>query len=181
MSGECTRQRDALLLAPGELVRAARRVRRVQGNGFEQFTDAGMHLAAGGTAQSVCDVLPDGQVREQRTVLRDVSDAPTMRCHSTFRAGNLSSCEGDRSCVGCLEPGNEPQQRGLTATRRSDDGGRGARLQSEVDVVQHRVCVERLGESLDLEDGGRHSAAAFADCRNSTSVTGMASTTSTSA
>ena len=83
--------------------------------------------------------------------------------------------------VGCLESGDEPQQRGLAAARRSDDGGRGARLQIEVDVVQHRVAVERLGESVDLEDGGRHSAATFVDCRNSTSVTGMASTTSTSA
>ena len=57
-----------------------------------------------------------------------------------------------------------------------------ARLQSEVDVVQHRVCRGTTWRvRVIVEDGGRHSAAAFVDCRNSTSVTGIASTTSTSA
>ena len=181
VSGERTRQRDALLLTSGQLVRATRRVRRVQRNGFEKLGDAGTHLAAGITAQSVRDVLPDGQVREKRTVLRDVADTPAMRCHRTSRARHLSSGDGDRSPVGCLEPGDEAQQRGLAAARRSENGGCGARWQIEVDVVQHRVSVERLGESLDVEDGGRHSAATFNDWRNSTNVTGMASTTSASA
>ena len=53
----------------------------------------------------------------------------------------------------------------------------------EVDVMQHGVAVERLREFAGFKGvgGGRHSAATLVDCRNSTSVTGIASTTKTNA
>ena len=117
LPGECTGQCDPLLLASGQLVRAPRRVRRVEGNGLEKLTYTGMHVGAGGTAQAVRDVLPDRQVREQRTVLRDIADASTVRCHSTFRTRHLTSVDRDRARIGRLESGDEPQQRGLAASR----------------------------------------------------------------
>ena len=51
----------------------------------------------------------------------------------------------------------------------------------EVDAVQHGVAAERLGEPGDLERVVAHSAAAFVDCLNSTTVTGTDSATSRSA
>ena len=63
------------------------------------------------------------------------------------------------------------------------DGRRAARFQLKVDVMQHGVAVERLREFAGFKGvgGGRHSAATLVDCRNSSSVTGIASTTKTNA
>ena len=73
------------------------------------------NAAASGAGKTVGDVLSDGEVREQRAVLRDVSDAAPMRCHRALRACHLSTGDGDRSGVGGFEAGDEPQQRGLAA------------------------------------------------------------------
>ena len=82
---------------------------------------------------------------------------------------------------GVSKPGDEPQQCRLPAAGRADDRGGAAPLQLQIDVVQHDAAVERLCEAADVDQWGGHSAATFVDWRNSSTVTGIANSTSISA
>ena len=60
-------------------------------------------------AQAEGDVLEHRHVPEERVVLEDEADRPVPR----VRAGRILALEDDRTGVGRLEPGDDPQQRRL--------------------------------------------------------------------
>ncbi|GAA2710541.1 hypothetical protein GCM10010429_26110 [Micromonospora olivasterospora] len=89
--------RDPLLLAAGELVRHPRAVPG-EADQVEHLLDpAG---AAGGPVQAVADVVRDGQVREQRPLLRHDGDAAAVR--RDVHAVPEHRPAGDRDRAGCL-------------------------------------------------------------------------------
>lgn len=47
--------------------------------------------------------------------------------------------QGDGSPIGPFEPGHHPEQRGLAAARRSQNGGEGSEWHLEVDAGQYGV------------------------------------------
>ena len=88
LAGQRPGQCDALLLAAGQLVRSPLRHRLAQLDGVEQCGDPGAGLA-GIAGEPVGDVLPDGQVREQRAVLGDVADVATVCRYEAIPAAHL--------------------------------------------------------------------------------------------
>ena len=71
-------QRDALLLAAGELGRLAPG-HLAELDQLERRLDLRLHLLAAATAQAERDVLEDVEVREQRVALEDGVDRPLVR------------------------------------------------------------------------------------------------------
>jgi len=63
------------------------------------------------------------QVREQRPLLRDVTDLAALG--RDVRAGTVDdpAADSDRSCVGLFEAGEQPEQGGLAAAGGAEDGG----------------------------------------------------------
>ena len=174
--GEC----HPLLLAPGQFVGSALRVRLVERHRLEQFGHP-WHGSRRAARQTVCDVLADGQVGEQRTVLCDVADvAPVGRNRCTC-ARHLSSRDGNRSRIGRFESRDDSQQCGLAASGGADDGRERARASGSGRRRRARGDRRTTSRGRTAPRIGAHRAAARVACRYSTSVIGTASSTSSSA
>ena len=115
---QCARQRDALLLTAGELVRVAVAELR-QLDDLEHLRDAlvGLGLADAGHLQAEGDVLRDGQVREQRIGLEHHADIALVG----FQPGDVLAADDDLAGGRLLEAGNHPEHGGLAATRRPEE------------------------------------------------------------
>ena len=143
--GQGAGQGRALLLPAGELVRVAP---------FES-PEAGQaqrlgHVAAAalGAGQAEADVALDGQVREQRAVLRDVADVPGLG--GDVQAGCLqhAAVEQDAAAIRGLKPGDQPQQRRLAAAGGAEQGDDVAGGDGEVDPAQHLAPAPELAEAF---------------------------------
>jgi hypothetical protein len=110
-------QRDALLLAAGQLNRPAAG-EPGEPHEFERLGRATAPLRpvdARPPAQPVLHVLRHSQVREQRVALEDGVD----RALVGGRAGEIRAVEQDATVGGFVEAADHPQRRGLAAARRT--------------------------------------------------------------
>ena len=118
-------ERDALLLAAGELVRAAvARAAAVSPTSSSSSSTRGAR-APGRPRQAEGDVRRDVEVREQRALLRHVADPAALRAARTARRRPNTAWSPSRivPASGSVEPGDEPQQGRLAAAGRPEDGG----------------------------------------------------------
>ena len=145
---ERARQRDALLLPSGKLVRIA----------FRKFLHADKRQDL---ADPLSRPLPprepeahvpqDRQMREQGPFLGHVSDPSSLRRHMQAFARDLPAMDLDRAAVEPLEARDQPQQGGLAASRRTEQGGDLALAHGEVDATQHRLAIEGLLRLADAD------------------------------
>ena len=82
-------------------------------------------------------------------MLEDEADAALLR----RPAGDVLAVDEDRALVGGLEPGDDPEQRGLAAAARAEERRERARRDLHRDVVERDEVVEAL---RDAPDGDRH-------------------------
>ena len=116
---ERARQRDALLLAAGELVGEA--VAQVaEADQVEHLGDAVAAALAAGQAEA--DVGGDVQVREQRVVLEHHAHAAAVGRGPGAVAGDLRAVDLDAAGVGALEAGEHAQSGRLAAAGRAAEG-----------------------------------------------------------
>jgi hypothetical protein len=99
--------------------------------------------------QAERDVVVHRHVLERRVVLEHEPDAPLLRGPS----GHVRSVDRDAPRVRRLEPGDDPQQRGLAAAAGAEERGQGPGGDLDRHVVEREELVESLG---DATDGDRH-------------------------
>ena len=98
-------------------------------------------------AQAVRDVVLDREMREQRVALEHGVDRPAVR----RSACEVDAVEEDRPGGRLLEPGDEPQCRGLAASRRPEQREELARADRQVDAVDGHELAEALLETDQLD------------------------------
>ena len=119
--GEAARERDALALTTGKLMRAALGQRFEPDHG-ERPVHAAHALLLGDPAhtQRERDVLRDVHVRPQRIGLEHHADVPLLRRQRPTGAADHGVAELHDAAVGHLEARHQPQQRGLAAAGRPE-------------------------------------------------------------
>ena len=113
-------QRHALLLAAGESVRVGARVGR-HVDGGQQLGDAPLAPTPVAAVEPEGDVLADAQMREQGEVLEHQADPAPLRRQQRAGLGEHAAVERDPAGLQGLEPGDQPQRRGLAAARGTDE------------------------------------------------------------
>ncbi len=117
----------------------------------EQLIDA-LHLLLAPDptdAQGIGDVFTDGQMREKRQRLEDHAELALMRRHLR----NVLAIEHDRTFGRTVETGDHPKQRGLAATRGTEQADEGAVRHGKLDIVDGRERAELLGDGIEGEAG----------------------------
>ena len=138
---EGSRQRDALLLATGELARLAILVAG-QLHQLEHGPDLLAHLGVGqlAPAQPERDVVEDREVREERVVLEDgVRRALVGRDVGDVGVAQVDGAGGDG-----LEAADHPQRRGLPAAGGSEHREELSGLDLQVQIVDRDEVVKTL-------------------------------------
>ena len=120
--GQRARDRHALLLAARELRRIVMAA-IVQPHLVEQRLGAGGGIGAARDLHRHLDVLERGQRRHQVEELEDEADllAAQARQRVFVERGDVDAVDQDLARRRRVEPGDEPEQRGLAAARRPDD------------------------------------------------------------
>jgi hypothetical protein len=145
-------QRHALLLATGQLVRAAVAVVG-HADEAEQLGHPGRapRPVPASLAEAEAHVLRHRQVREQRVGLEHQVDRPAVR----RLGGDVAAVDADAPAVGLLEAGQDPQQRRLAAARRPQQREDLAAGQTERHAAQRHHRPEGPGDAVDGDEGGR--------------------------
>ncbi len=128
-------QRHPLLLAAGELVRELLAVAG-EADPVEQ-PPRPLGAGAGGAAQPEGDVPGDAEVGEEREVLEHQADAAGLGRDVAGGVGDHPAGNRHRARVLALDPGGDPQQRGLAAAGGAEQAGDLAGAELERDIVQH--------------------------------------------
>ena len=158
LHGERTGDRDALLLATGEVV----------GIAVELLGEADLRQHLLGQRQSLRlrhvlgdarrehDVLPHRQMREQVVALED--DADILAQFAQLRRVLRHRVAGDLDLAGmeALEPVDAAQQRRLARTRAADDRDDLSGIDAERDAFQHLQRTEALVDAFN--ENGWHSS-----------------------
>jgi hypothetical protein len=133
--GERSRQRDALLLASGELARTPLLVAR-QSHELERGLGTPPHLGAGKLAllEPEGDVAHHAHVRPQRVVLEHHADVALPGGN----AGDVPSADEQLARLVLVEARDEAQQRRLAGARRPEEGEELPGLDGQRDVPQDR-------------------------------------------
>ena len=141
-------QRDALLLAAGQLCGFAQR-EVGQSDHVEHLVDAPLDLGfvLALATRTVRDVVPHGHVREQRVMLEHRVDIALVRRH----AGDVLALEADGAFGRGLETRDHPQRGGLAATRRTQHREEFTRCNGEIRVDDRDVILEPFGDMVDLD------------------------------
>ncbi len=191
LGGQRPRDGDALLLAAGQLrghpVAGVR-----EADEREEVLDAFAAAAARGraaTGHAERDVLRDGQVREERALLRDDAHAAALGRHPGAPGDDDAPTDADFAGVGGLEPGDDAQKRGLAAAGVAEERGERARRDVQVHAAQDGRRPEGLVHATDLEAAHAATSVRAAGCaagpractRVRTTVGTAASTTSATA
>ena len=144
--------RDALLLAAGELARAAG-AETGQADELQHLVDLALHVLPVDAlpAQPEGDVLEDGQMREERVALEDGVHVPLVR----RQADDVLATEQDRALVGLLEAADHPQRRRLAAAGRAEQREERAGRDLDGDAVHGDRVVEALDDPLQLDVASR--------------------------
>ena len=102
-----------------------------------------------GHLQAEADILPHRHVRKNRIVL-EYHRQPALAWR---QPGNVAAA--DRYAAGGLrlQPGDDPQQSGLAAARRTEQGQKLSVRNLEVDTLQRDKAPERLGDIVDDDIG----------------------------
>jgi hypothetical protein len=93
----------------------------------------------------------DGQVREERAVLGHVADPPALWRHPPTPVVCQRAAERDRPGVGCLESGDDAQERALARARGTKDRRERGISNRERYTTQDRSRAVRLPDVGDLE------------------------------
>ena len=141
---------DPVLLTTGEFV-GSHPFGAGQADQFEHFGDAPPMSILAGEAEP--DVAGHAEVGEERALLWHHAHPSTLGCHRSLSGGDHLVADGDRATIGHLEPGHDAQQRGLAATRRTEDRSDAARRHDQVDTAQHVMRPEGLGDAVDAQCG----------------------------
>ena len=144
-------QRHALPLAAGELGRLAA-AEPGQPDHLQRLAGllAPLRLGHAPHPQAVLDVLGHGHVREQRVILEHGVDVPGVRRHLR----DVLAAEFDPPGIRPLEPGDKPQQRGLSRPGRPEQGEELTGPHDEVDTGQRGHLAVPLAQAGDM-DGRR--------------------------
>ena len=118
-------------------------------------------------------VAEHAQVLERGVVLEDEADLAALR----RQAGGVLAVDLDRTGVGALQATDDPQQGGLAAAARAEQGGQAPAGHVQADVVQRDEVAEPL---VDVRDGDAHQISFFGLSREITvmQMTEMAISTS---
>jgi hypothetical protein len=120
------------------------------------------------------DVLPRGQVGEERVVLEHHGDVALRGPH----AGDVALANPDRPLVHRLEPGDAAEKRALAAAGRADNDEQLALARLEIDPVERLDVPKALLHGLEPETTHRPShPAPRSSCRNHRCATANAATT----
>jgi hypothetical protein len=141
-------QGHALALAAGELRRQA--VAEVlQVHQLEQLVHLGLDLGLGALADLEAEghVAPHREVLERGVVLEDEAHVALLR----RQAGGVLAGDLHHSLVGDLEAGDDPQQGGLAAAARPQQGGQGPGRDVHRDVVEGNELAEALRDVLGFD------------------------------
>ena len=163
---ERPRQRNALLLAPGERSRLGIGTVR-ETDAFEPRTGAAARVRSCHTAAAKPegDVLEHGQVREQQVVLEHHPDRPSLRLdeHVPLRIVDDVPVEGHAARFEGEQPRERTEQRRLARAVRSEHGNRlalgGVDRRVQIQVAESEPDV-RLKTHEQLRTTGRAAARA---------------------
>ena len=97
--------------------------------------------------QAEGDIGFDGQMRKQRVALKHHVDRPPIRRHRR----QIDTVEQNAAGIRPLETGNQAQQRGLAATRRSEQGEEFAFINIKRELIDDGGAAEALGQRLDAQ------------------------------
>ena len=126
----------------------------------------------------------DVEVREQRALLRDVTDPAGLRRQGTTGPGHHLVAEADGARLGLEEAGDQPEQGGLAAAGRAEHRRDRALRDGQVHAVDGHHGAERPGHAVEVQ--AAHGAilsegAARVACRPSRIVAGIEIRTSSNA
>ena len=133
-------ERDALLLAAGQLAGIALRQRREPRGGED-----GVELLLDGRAvdlaqlEPIDDVLGDRHVRPQRVALEDHRHVAPLGRQRLLRRGHDAVADADLAFGRLDEAGDQPQRRGLAAARWPEQADQRAMLDRHRDVIDDGV------------------------------------------
>jgi hypothetical protein len=146
------RQRHALLLASGKLVRIGVAYTG-QTHQRQHRIDARARFGRWPPSEAEADIAGHGQVRKQRVILKDhANPTPLGGRHSAGRRNHVAG-QSDAAGGDGLEAGNAAQHRGLAApggTEQAADLPFGKR---EVQAAHDAVCAVSVLESADVDRG----------------------------
>jgi hypothetical protein len=101
--------------------------------------------------QAEQDIIQNAQMREQSSILKYQTDAPTVRAFGKTMASDASTKEKNLSGIHGLEPRDRPQKRTLPATGRPQETGNLARPHAEVDISDSGSALIKLRQAPDLD------------------------------
>ena len=145
-------ERDALLLAAGELAGHARtQARKI--DELEQLFAAAATLVLGDASdlEGELDVLGDVHVAKQRVVLEDDADRPLL----WRERRDVAAVKDDAAVIARRQPGDHPEDRALAAAAGTQKDQQLAVRDLERDLVHDRVAIDPL---RDLVEDDRHAA-----------------------
>ena len=147
--------RDALLLAAGELVGVAVQLGR-EADQAQRLRHLGADLGAAGAdhLQRVGDVVVDGAVGQQLEVLEDGADvAPQLRDLLLRQGADVAAGDADRAVGGRLVADQRLDQGRLAAAGRADEEDELAAVDRQRDPVERHVAARiDLGHVAQLDD-----------------------------
>src|SRR5680860_1546086 len=129
-----SRDRDALLLSTGEFIGVTSCL-ATHPDEIEHGRNTFLPVAAATEPES--DIVCHGEMWEERALLRHDRHFAAFRGHLGAVVYECASVDGDRARIRRHEPGKDPQQRGLSAATRAQDGKQLAGGQIEIDTAQH--------------------------------------------
>ena len=147
-----TRQCDALPLTARELIWISIR-QPVELHQLQKPTHARTDLGLGRALATRLDAQPEGDVVEHRHVpeKRVVLEHETDLAALHREPGRIRAVDDDATGIGHFEAGDDPQQRGLAAARRSEESDEFAMPDVERNVVEGGKAPEALGEVPDFD------------------------------
>jgi hypothetical protein len=148
------RDRDALLLAAGELMRVLAG-RLGEPDDVEQLTCARLCLRARKLADAPGrerEVVHHGQVREEVELLEDDPDPLAEGGDVDAAPRDLLALEEDAARLDRLQEVDAAQECAFPAPARADHHEDLAGWHLEVDAVQHEVVAEALPDALETQD-----------------------------
>ena len=144
------RKRDALLLPAGELVRHPLCLGR---HADELQRLLYRPIMTGAVRNTERYVLTNGQMREERIVLKHHAHTAALRRQKPPRSSDGLAVDRHCARVGGLESGDKPQRRRLAAATRAQERHHAAAFGIERGLTKGGCAVERLCQPLDSNSG----------------------------
>ena len=129
-------------------------------------------MAAGDTRLE-CEVISDGQARDQVELLKHQAQPVAPQCRAAGIAETRQRCVGDPdlTAIGRIQPGDQMQQRALAAAGFAGQRDALAGRDIEVDAAQYRDLFAGGAIALGQTDDAQHGRFADGDARARRSFT----------